>query len=398
MKESDLTLYLEINNLNLIFFVLKKNENNLIEIIDELNLPVSGFEDNRISSFEKLYNIIKENIYLIEQKFDYTFKEVVLILENFNPTFINLSGYKNLNGSQISRENIIYILNSLKSYVDKNESKKTILHIFNSNFFLDNKKVINLPIGLFGDFYSHELSFSLISSNDYKNLENIFSHCNLKIKKIFLKSFIKGANISDNNNNKETFLNIKINSNDSKIFYFENDSLKYEQCFNFGSEIILKDISKITSLKIDNINTILENTNLNEEILENELIEEKFFKHNNYRKIKKRLIYEIVLARIIEISEILIFKNINLNSISKKPNTIFLEIEHKLPFESLKEIYRKVFSANNSFEVKFLDKLNNDSLLQTANNLLHYGWKKEAIPVSQVKKSILARFFNTIFN
>ena len=398
MKESDLTLYLEINNLNLIFFVLKKNENNLIEIIDELNLPVSGFEDNKISSFEKLYNIIKENIYLIEQKFDYTFKEVVLILENFNPTFINLSGYKNLNGSQISRENIIYILNSLKSYVDKNESKKTILHIFNSNFFLDNKKVINLPIGLFGDFYSHELSFSLISSNDYKNLENIFSHCNLKIKKIFLKSFIKGANISDNNNNKETFLNIKINSNDSKIFYFENDSLKHEQCFNFGSEIILKDISKITSLKIDNINTILENTNLNEEILENELIEEKFFKHNNYRKIKKRLIYEIVLARIIEISEILIFKNINLKSISKKPNIIFLEIEHKLQFESLKGIYRKVFSANNSFEVKFLDKLNNDSLLQTANNLLHYGWKKEAIPVSQVKKSILARFFNTIFN
>ena len=39
-------------------------------------MPVSGFEDNRISSFEKLYNIIKENIYLIEQKFDYTFKMI----------------------------------------------------------------------------------------------------------------------------------------------------------------------------------------------------------------------------------------------------------------------------------------------------------------------------------
>ena len=27
------------------------------------------------------------------------------------------------------------------------------------NFNLDNKKIENLPIGLFGDFYSHELSF-----------------------------------------------------------------------------------------------------------------------------------------------------------------------------------------------------------------------------------------------
>ena len=39
-----------------------------------------------------------------------------------------------------------------------------------------------------------------------------------------------------------------MNSNNSK-FCFENDSLKYEQYFNFGSEIILNDISKITLLK-----------------------------------------------------------------------------------------------------------------------------------------------------
>ena len=191
MKKSDLTLFLEINNFSLIFFVLKKNESNEIKIINELSLPVSGVEDNRISNFEKFYNIIKENIYSIEQKLDYTFKEVVLILENFNPTFLNLSGYKTLNGSQILRENIIYILNSLKSYVERNESNKTILHIFNSSFSLDKKPIVNLPIGLFGNLYSHELSFSLISSNDYKNLHNIFSNLNLKIKKNLSQKFYK---------------------------------------------------------------------------------------------------------------------------------------------------------------------------------------------------------------
>ena len=71
--------------------------------------------------------------------------------------------------------------------------KKNILHIFNSNFYLDKEKIENLPIGLFGDFYSHELSFILINSNDYKNLENILKKCNLKIKKVLLKSFVKGA-------------------------------------------------------------------------------------------------------------------------------------------------------------------------------------------------------------
>ena len=42
----------------------------------------------------------------------------------------------------------------LKFDIDKIESKKTILHIFNSRFLLDNKKIENPPIGLFGDFFS----------------------------------------------------------------------------------------------------------------------------------------------------------------------------------------------------------------------------------------------------
>ena len=76
-----------------------------------------------------------------------------------------------MNGSQILKENITYILSTLKSLIEETELNKKILHIFNSKFFLDNNNIENLPIGLFGDFYSHELSFSLINKNDYKNLK-----------------------------------------------------------------------------------------------------------------------------------------------------------------------------------------------------------------------------------
>ena len=121
----------------------------------------------------------------MEQKLNFTFKETILIINDLDLTFINLAGFKKLNGSQILRENITYILNSLKSIIDEVEADKEILHIFNSKFSLDQKKIENLPIGLFGNFYSHELSFSLIDKNNYKNLKNIFEKCNLKIKKNF---------------------------------------------------------------------------------------------------------------------------------------------------------------------------------------------------------------------
>ena len=174
----------------------------------------------------------------------------------------------------------------MKSYIDEIESNKNIIHIFNSKFNLDNKKIDNLPIGLFGDFYSHELSFVLINSNDYQNLKNIFNKCNLKIKKTLIKSFIQEL-IVNNNKDRDTFFYIKIKKDSTKIFYFENHSLKSEQNFEFGSNIILKDISKITSLKIENIKNILDKIVLNKETAEDDLVEKEFFKGYDYVRIKK---------------------------------------------------------------------------------------------------------------
>ena len=62
--------------------------------------------------------------------------------------------------------------------------------------------------------------------------------CNLKIKKILLKSFVEG-HILVIKMKIDTFYQIKIIQN-SQLFYFENDSLKFEQNFNFGSDLILK--------------------------------------------------------------------------------------------------------------------------------------------------------------
>ena len=397
MKNFSLSLYLEINDLNYVFYVGEIDDQNNLKIIYVSNIFLKGIENNRISDLEKTFNTIKENLYLIEQKLNYTFREIILILDNFHPSFINLTGFKKLNGSQVLRENITYILNTLKSCVNEIESKKTILHIFNSKFYLDNNKTENLPIGLFGDSYSHELSFILINSNDYKNFKSIFGKCNLNIKKILIKSFIKGATTSDNFKNTETFFQINIGENKSKIFYFENNSLKFEQNFEFGVDIIIKDISKITFLKKENVSKILDKIQFTGNSLEEDLIDKIFFNDENYRKIKKKLIYEIVFARIKEMSELILFKNINFQHYNKISKNIFLEIDQKLQFNFIKEIYKKVFSMNGSYNLDMADHLSNDSLLSTANKLVHFGWKKEAIPVLQSKKSLISRFFDKIF-
>ena len=392
------TLFLEINRFDFIFFVTETDGQNHFKVIHKFKVPLEGIDENRIVDLNKASKFIKENIFTIEQKLDYTFKEVILILENFNPTFINLSGFKKLNGSQILRENITYILNSLKSYIDKIEVKKTILHIFNSKFFLDNKKIENLPIGLFGDFYSHELSFNLIGTNDFKNLKNIFSNCKLKIKKILLKNFIEAVKISKDNKNLDTFFFIKLEEQNTKISFFENGALKNEQTFKFGSDIVINDISKITSLNKKTVEKILNNMELDHKTNKDEIIDKSFFENGEvYKKIKKRLIYEIAYARIKEFGDLIVFKNINFKYYNRSIKNIFLEINNELQIKSLKNAYTDIFSMTGNHEFKFLENFSSESLIYVANKLVHFGWKKEAIPVAITKKSFISRIFDQIF-
>ena len=228
------------------------------------------------------------------------------MIDSFDCSVI-FSGFKRLNGSQLVKENITYILNSLKTKISEIEKNKTVLHIFNSKFFLDQKEIKNLPIGLFGNFYAHELSFFLIDNNDLKNLINIFKQCNLKVKKIISKNFIEGVNLINKNLILILFFKIEINNNNSQIVYFENSSLKFIQNFNFGSNLIISDISKVIGLNIDDAKRILEKCNFENRIWENEYIEKEFFLE---KKILERLKKNYFLR--LQMQELWNFRNYNI--------------------------------------------------------------------------------------
>jgi len=173
--------FLEINNSDLKFIIGENDENNVFKLKHLKKISTKDIEGFKRLDFDLIYEQVRKNIYSIEKEFNIILKEVIVIINNFDCSLVNCTGFKKLNGSQLEKENITYILNSLKTNIDKNEKTKTILHIFNSKYFLDKKNIENLPIGLFGDFYSHELSFFLINENDYKNLRNVINKCNLKI-------------------------------------------------------------------------------------------------------------------------------------------------------------------------------------------------------------------------
>jgi len=395
MQADNQNLFVEINYSKFIFVAGFYDDNHNFKIKEKIVVNNEGFYNNKFINIDLIESTIRKNIESIENKLNCVYKDVTVILDNFYCTCINISGFKKLNGSQVLKENISYILNSLKLAVTENEKEKTILHIFNSKSFLDNKRFDNLPIGLFGNFYSHELSFFLIRNNDLMNIKQLFNKNNLSVKKIFIKNFIEGVELIEKDNHTETFFKIKINKDNSNISFFDSASLKYVEEFNFGTSIIFRDIKKVCSLDYQIIDKILLDRPFEDNSFsDSELFEEKYFNEGSYRKIRKKLIFEIVKARIEEIVNIIFIKNINIKSSKKNNIRIYLTIEDQAIFNNFKENFRSIFSNN---ETDLIEDLDIDKIFLSASYLSTYGWKKEAIPITQTKNSLITRIFKSLF-
>ena len=120
--------------------------------------------------------------------------------------------------------------------------------------------------------------------------------------------------------------------------FFSESAFCFFQKFNFGSNIILKDISKVCSLEINNVKKII--SELNFEISEqNMYLEKKYFNDDNFRKISLKHIIEIASARIEEITNILFNQNNNLNYLKNKDIPIYLDFTDKNISNNFKKIF-----------------------------------------------------------
>lgn len=67
-------------------------------------------------------------------------------------------------------------------------------------------------------------------------------------------------------------------------------------------------------------------------------------------------------------------------------------------FKYFNEIFKNTFSKNKIFNLNFTSDLSSEKFLNLANKIVHFGWKKEAIPVLIEQKTLIRRFFDLIFN
>jgi len=400
MKLNEPYLIIDLNDNKIIFFVLSYNDNKDHKSIKNIIIDAQGIQNGRIVDIDLVAQLIKKTISSIEDELDHIFSKISIVIDPNNVNCINISGYKKLNGSQVSREDVTYILNNIKKIVTTSEDKHSLVHLFNASFSLDSDNLENLPIGLFGEFYNQNMTFFLVNKNILKNIKLVFNNCDLNIDRIILKNFSRGINFLFKNKNNKNFIIIALNDKKINISLFKNKSYVLTQDFNFGIELIIKDISKLCSLKISEVEIFLKSIDLKKALgSDNEsYLDRIFFSNSPYRKIKLQLILDIMTSRLDELIEICYEKNSNLNYFRENNNVIYVTIEKPEYFKNIEFALQK----NKLIKPEFIfgKKDEDTSLLSLygAAELVGRGWEKEAIPVFHKKKSIISTFFSNLFD
>ena len=399
MQINEPCLIIDLNDNKLIFFVITFNEKKDFKIIKKIILDSVGVQNGRVVNIEIVSKLLKRTINIIEDEIDYFFSNVAIIINPNQINCLNVSGYKKLNGSKVSSEDVVYILNDIKKIILESENSDSLIHLFNSNFSLDSDNLENLPIGLFGEFYNQNMTFFLVNKNILKNIKSVFSNCGLNIQKIILKPFAEGIYLLSNNQIDKNVTILRLEKNRINISLFKKKSYVFTEDFEFGFDLIIKDISKLCSLKIEEVENFMKEIEL-KDIIENNrelYLEKKYFYISPYRKIKYQLILDIITARIEELFEICYQKNVNIKNL-KSNDKVYIYVESS-------EYYANIQYVMENSKLVPLDSIYNNNTLQSllagvngACELISKGWEKEAIPISHKKKSLISLFFSRLFS
>ncbi|OUX54343.1 MAG: hypothetical protein CBE47_01150 [Pelagibacteraceae bacterium TMED287] len=391
-------LFIEIDDKNFVFLTVEYNEENNFKILDSFSINSEGITDGKVINADTCSRVIRDSLDIIEKKIKFNFKNVTVVNNQDNFQCINISGFKKLDGSQILNQDISFILNNIKNLINDCEQQKSLIHLFNSNFILDNNTLDNLPVGLHGEFYSHDLTFYLLPKNDLRNIKLVFNKCEINVERIICKKFVEGIDLIKNNGNSFTVINLR--KEKSHVSIFINSSFVYSESFSFGTDIIMRDVSKICSLDLKIVKKIFSSLSFDEKNKDynNAYLEKKFFEGSNFRKISISHLKDIIDARIKELVNLIHKSNINLKYFNTKNNIVCFKFEDESIPQSCKSIFKNNYREKD--EVRFISSDKDEHLKGCINSaeLTSKGWEKEAIPIIQTKKSIISRIFSSIFN
>ena len=356
-------------------------------------------------NLSKATKVIRSCISSAEKNSDVLLKKINVIIEQ--PEFLStkFSKSKKINGSKIQKNDIEFLLREATKQVNLNDSKQSIIHIFNHNYIVDGKNFIEEPIDVYADHLSHEMTFITMPKNNIKNIYQAFADCDIEIERFISCTFALAAKLLNNNELQYGSTLIDIGFEKTSLGLFKNLAIVHSITFPIGSNHITKDLAKVCSLSFEESEIIKYNLDIlsqkNTKLfdLNGHLIDTYFLK-TSFRKISQSLISNVIKARLDEIFR-LIKKQMNTVRLNSNLDTNIFLTGKGARLLNLEKYCSNFFKLNAKKLKNNKDKT--DSIDEDFNSclgalkIIKDGWETEAIPTpvdnTIEKTSIFAKIF-----
>ena len=406
MKLEDPIGIIELGDVNLKCLIFKINKENNLEILSSVVTESDGIQNELVVNLKKASNAIRLIISKAEKIANISLKKINVVFEQPDFLCTNFSKHKKIDGSKIQRHDIEFLLREGKKQLTLNDKTQSIIHIFNHNYIVDGKIFAEEPIEVFADTLSHEMTFITAPINNLKNINQAFIECDIEIERLISQTFALGAKLFDSNELRSGSVLINLESKKISLGIFKNLALVHSTTSSFGIDYITSDISKVCSLNLEEAEKITNNFDFsfqnNQNLFdENNYLKSIFFIKSNFRKISKKLILDVVKARLDEIFEML-KKQLFIPGFNFNSGFNFLLVGEGTKLSNLGTYTANFFSLN----VNKIDLFNNkdhDDLEKNfascfgALKIIKDGWETEAIPKIKEKNIGKIGFFSKIF-
>jgi len=250
MNSEDSIGIIELGNLNIKCLIFKINSDNA-EILSTSITPSEGFHNDVVVNLVKASAAIRTCISIAEKKAKISLRKINVVFEQPDFLCTKFSKHKKIDRSKIHKDDIEFLLKEAKKQLILNDKRQSIIHIFNHNYIVDGKTFVEEPIGVYADSLTHEITFITIPKNNLKNINQVFANCDIEIERLISRTFSLGVELL--NYEELEFGSGIIDLGFEKISFglFKNLALVHSITLPIGINHIIKDISKVCSLNIE---------------------------------------------------------------------------------------------------------------------------------------------------
>ena len=346
-------------------------------VFNMVNLSETFYTESKfLYDHAEIESEIHKIIIFLEKNTNKYIDNVNLMIDSAKMLSIGISVFKKIDGLQLRKEDVQFLVQEAKQQILKHYSNQNILHIVINNYKINDVDYDYLPMDIKCNFISLDTLFICMPNKIINHFKSFFYKLDISINRIICSSYAKALNYKSNFSLYKDISFIDVGFNKTSITTYYNNKITSLDTLPIGGNHITKDISEVLKIDLEQAENLKMNFCKNEPPL-------------NDKDSSLELLQKIIFARTEEILE-LCAQSIKLNLTSVELHKIILVGGGS---KILDNQYRDKIDIIN--DIDFLDETTED--ICQSGFKLGMGLSKREVAIVP-KKHIKQGFFEKLFH